>query len=438
MFQPPHLKEAVPAEAVSREALFTDPPTAKTTWVSDRARKVLHSHLRDLQGGQLVIREGHRRTIFGRLLKPSDIAAEIHVRDGRFFSSILLSGSLGAAEAYLDGWWDSPHLTPVIRLMARNRRAAGRLEGGLVAVRRMLNKMTHFLRTNTRLGSRRNIEAHYDLGNELFERFLDDSMTYSSALFPTPEATLEEAQEAKLDALCRKLQLRPQDHVLEIGTGWGSFALHAASRYGCLVTTTTISPSQHREALRRVEEAGLEDRITLLQRDYRDLSGNFDKIVSIEMIEAVGHRYFDTFFSTCDRLLKPGGLMALQAITIADRNYESAKHSVDFIQRYIFPGGALPSTAALCSSIARASSLTPVHLEEIGLHYAETLLRWRRRFEANWREISRFGYSERFRRLWRFYFCYCEGGFRERVISDIQLILAGPSFRDETIRGTLP
>lgn len=428
----------MPTESISRQALFSEPPSAKEAWIGGWARKVLHGQLGDLQGGQLVLRERHRLTTFGQLLQPFDVNAEIHVRDGRFFSSILLGGSLGAAEAYLEGWWDSPHLTRVIQLMARNRRTAGRLEGGLVTARRLMRKASHFLRTNTRLGSRRNIEAHYDLGNELFERFLDDSMTYSSALFSTQEATLEEAQEAKIDALCRKLQLKPQDHVLEIGTGWGSFALHAASRYGCLVTTTTISPAQHREALRRIEEAGLVDRITLLQRDYRDLSGNFDKIVSIEMIEAVGHRYFDTFFSTCDRLLKPAGLMGLQAITIADRNYEAAKNSVDFIQRYIFPGGALPSTAALCSSIARASSLTPVHLEEIGLHYAETLLRWRRRFEANWKEISRFGYSDRFRRLWRFYLCYCEGGFRERVISNVQLILAGPSFRDDTVRGTLP
>jgi len=359
------------------------------------------------------------------------------VRDPRFYSAVVFGGSLGAAEAYIDGWWESGDLTAVIRLMARNRPAVGRLEAGLARLRSASARLEHALRPNTRRGSRRNIEAHYDLGNHLFARFLDETMTYSAAYFPTAGATLEEAQRAKLDRICRKLGLGPDDHVVELGTGWGSFAIHAARRYGCRVTTTTISPAQLEEARQRVEAAGLGERVTVLGRDYRELEGRFDKLVSIEMIEAVGHRWYDTFFRTCGRLLKPHGLMALQTITIADRNYEAARRGVDFIQRYIFPGGALPSVAALTASMARASELTPLHLEELGLHYAETLRRWRDRFEARWEEIAAGGYSERFRRLWRYYLSYCEGGFRERVIGNVQVILAGPAFRGDSVRGVL-
>lgn len=368
---------------------------------------------------------------------PDGLAADLEVRDPRFWRQLVTGGSLGAAEAYLAGWWESRDLTSLVRLMARDRAVTGHLESGLARLGHLAARAWHALRPNSRRGSRKNIEAHYDLGNDFFALFLDASMTYSSALIERPGASLEEAQVAKIDRLCRKLQLGSDDHLLEIGTGWGSLAIHAAGRYGCRVTTTTISPSQFAEASRRVAAAGLADRIQIVQQDYRDLEGSYSKIVSVEMIEAVGLRFLPTFFATLDRLLRPDGLVAIQAITIADRNYESARRNVDFIQRYIFPGGAIPSVSALCSTAATASRLTPLHIEDLGLHYAETLYRWRERFEAALERVRELGYPERFVRLWRYYLCYCEGGFRERVIGDAQLLFAGAEFRGQTLLGTL-
>ncbi len=392
--------------------------------------------LERLTGGELLLREAGTETRLGRPAADG-LRAELEVRDPRFWRELTTGGSLGAAEAYLAGWWDSRDLTALVRLMARDRSVTGHLESGLARLGHLAARVWHALRPNSRTGSRKNIEAHYDLGNDFFATFLDASMTYSAALFETPGLTLEEAQEAKIDRLCRKLQLTADDHLLEIGTGWGSFAVHAAGRYGCRVTTTTISPSQHAVAVQRVAAAGLEDRVEILQKDYRDLTGTYSKIVSVEMIEAVGHRYLPTFFATLDRLLRPDGLVALQAITIADRNYEAALQSVDFIQRYIFPGGFIPSLTALATAASRSSGLTPLHVEDLGLHYAETLCHWRDRFEAARDRILAQGYPERFLRLWRYYLCYCEGGFRERVIGDAQILFAGPQFRGQTLLGTL-
>lgn len=402
--------------------------------VADRlARRLVLRRLAGLRQGTLELREGQERLRYGSAAA-NPLNARIRVLRPRFYRAIACGGSLGAAESYVDGDWDSDDLTSLVRLMARNRDTMLEVDGGLARIGELVARAVHLTRANTRHGSRRNILAHYDLGNELFEHFLDWTMTYSSAFFTDPGMSLEAAQTAKLDRLCRKLRLTPADHLLEIGTGWGSLAIHAASHYGCRVTTTTISPAQLEVATRRVAAAGLSDRVELLQKDYRELDGRYDKLISIEMIEAVGHEHLPTFFATCSRLLEPDGLMGLQAITIADRNYQAARRSVDFIQRYIFPGGALPSVAALTGAIATASDLTPHHLDEMGLHYAETLRRWRRRFEEQWPAIAPLGFDERFRRLWRYYFAYCEGGFLERVIGVVQMVLAGPAFRGESVR----
>ena len=264
------------------------------------------------------------------------------------------------------------------------------------------------------------------MSNDFFALFLDPTMTYSCGYFEDDQASLEQASVAKIDRLCRKLALKPGDHLLEIGAGWGAFAIHAARDYGCRVTTTTISREQHDLAARRIAAAGMTDRIELLFEDYRKLTGSYDKLVSVEMIEAVGHRYYGEFFSRCASLLRPGGVMALQAITIADRHYERAKNSVDFIQRHIFPGSCIPSVTALCSAMTRGSDLTMVDLEDIGLHYVRTIAAWRQNLRDRWDDAQAIGYSEEFLRLWEFYFAYCEGGFAERHISDVHMILARP------------
>ncbi|MGD2113022.1 MAG: cyclopropane-fatty-acyl-phospholipid synthase family protein, partial [Gammaproteobacteria bacterium] len=296
--------------------------------------------------------------------------------------------------------------------------------------------LQRLLHRNTLRGSRRNIEAHYDLGNDLFELFLDETMMYSCGIFTRPGATLQEASEAKLDAICRKLQLGPDDHVLEIGTGWGGFALHAARHYGCRVTTTTISRQQYEHAAQRIRAAGLEDRITLLFDDYRLLEGSYDKLVSIEMIEAIGHRNFNTYFRKCSELLKPDGMMLLQSITIADQRYAQARNAIDFIQRYIFPGGCLPSNAALAGAVAGSTDMRIFDLQDIGPHYATTLRHWRKRFLSRIEQVRRLGYPERFIRMWEYYLCYCEGGFRQQSIGTVQLLLTRPGTLRQPLTGS--
>jgi cyclopropane-fatty-acyl-phospholipid synthase len=290
-------------------------------------------------------------------------------------------------------------------------------------------KVFHALKRNTRTGSRANIAAHYDLSNDFFALFLDETMTYSCGIFARPDTTLREASLEKIDRLCRKLRLSPRDHLLEIGTGWGALGIHAARAYGCRVTTTTISAEQHAFAKERIRAAGLADRITLLLQDYRELEGRFDKLVSVEMIEAVGHQYYDEFFRRCAALLQDDGLMALQAITIADQHYERARDSVDFIQRHIFPGCCIPSVTALSSAMTRASDLKLVQLEDIGPHYARTLASWRDTLRAHRDEAHALGFDDTFLRLWDFYFCYCEGGFAERRLGDVQMVLERPGAR---------
>ncbi len=336
------------------------------------------------------------------------------------------------------GRWHCDDLTGLAQLFLRNPQVLYGLNRGPGRLVSLVNKVWHALRRNTLQGSRKNIAAHYDLGNELFELFLDDTMMYSCGIFEHPHASLQQASIEKLDRVCRKLELHTGDHLLEIGSGWGGLALHAARHYGCRVTTTTISREQYELARERVSQAGLDDRITVLCKDYRELSGQYDKLVSIEMIEAVGHAYFDTYFEKCSSLLKPDGLMLLQSITIAEQRYAAARRSVDFIQRYIFPGGCLPSVAVISDAVARNTDMRLLHLEDIGPHYATTLKHWRERFMAKLDEVRALGYPEEFIRMWEYYLCYCEGGFRERAIGTAQVLLGKPLNRRKALLPILP
>ncbi len=395
-------------------------PRPRAGFLAGLARRLVHARLAGIRHGSLVLHEQGESRRFGA---GGGAAVNVTVRHPAFYPELAFGGSVGAGEAYMLGHWVADDLTALVRLLLRNREALDGMEKGLARLSAPLRTAAHWLHRNTREGSRRNISAHYDLGNDLYRLFLDETMMYSSAIFERPGMTLAEAQAAKLEAICRKLELGPQDHVLEIGTGWGGFALHAAGRYGCRVTTTTISPSQHALATERVRAAGLADRVTILLQDYRDLEGSYDKLVSIEMIEAVGHQYYGEFFRVCDRRLRPGGRMLLQAITIADQRYEQARREVDFIKRYIFPGCCIPSVTALANAMTGASRLRITALEDIGPHYATTLAHWRDNFLANALRARALGYPETFIRMWEFYLAYCEGGFAERALGDVQLVL---------------
>jgi cyclopropane-fatty-acyl-phospholipid synthase len=380
--------------------------------------------LRRIQVGTLVVAEGERRRAFGA----GAPTATVHVRSPRAWA-MLLRGSRGLAESYAQGHWDSPDLTAVIRVAARNAHRLDRLRRRLAPLLTPAQRARGLVSRNTRGRSRRDIAAHYDLGNELFALMLDPTMMYSCALFERPEMSLREASVAKLEQVCDKLDLSPRDHVLEIGSGWGGFALHAARTRGARVTTTTISREQHDYTLAQVRRAGLADRVTVLLEDYRDLRGSYDKLVSIEMIEAVGWRQLGGFFARCSRLLSPEGVMLLQAITIDDRAYEAEKASRSFINTYIFPGGCLPSLEVIARGVARHTDMQALALEDLTPHYVETLRRWRANFLANAERLHALGYDERFRRLWTLYLCYCEAGFAERRICDVQLLLAKPQHR---------
>lgn len=394
------------------------------------ARRLLLRHAETLSAGELLLVDGSERLVFGRAHRPEDVRAEIVVHDPGFYPQILLGGTIGAGEAYAAGRWSSGDLTAAVRLMLRNAATAERLDRGLGRLLQPVHRLLHRARRNDRPGSRRNIAAHYDLGNDFFASFLDETMAYSCAVFEREDEDLAAASERKNDILCRKLDLQPGDEILEIGGGWGGFALHAASRRGCRVVTTTISARQRELAEKRVREAGLEDRITVLGADYRDLprllGRRFSHLVSVEMIEAVGEERLGVFFATCDALLERGGRMALQAIVLPDQRLAAYRRSVDFIQRHIFPGCFLPSLGLLADRIGRTEGLRLVHLEEITAHYATTLRRWRERFAANRDRLRALGYPERLLRLWEFYFCYCEAGFAERWIGDVQLVIEKP------------
>jgi len=411
--------------------------TPKPHFLDGLAERAVRARLAGLRHGQLTVVDGTHHARYGQRTARCPLGVTVHVHDPRFWSELAFGGSIGAGEAYMQGFWSANDLTALVRLLLQNREVLDGMETGLARLTGPLQKGLHWLNRNTRAGSQRNIAAHYDLGNDFFRLFLDPTMMYSSAIFEHPDLTLEEAQIARLDRICRKLDLQPSDHLLEIGTGWGGLAIHAARHYRCRVTTTTISREQHALAVERIREAGLADRVTVLLKDYRDLDGEYDKLVSIEMIEAVGHQFYDTYFGQCGRLLKDDGLMLLQAITIADQRYEQARRAVDFIQRHIFPGSTIPSVTAMADSLTRASDLRLVHLEEIGPHYATTLRMWRENFFRNIEAIRALGYPENFLRMWEFYLCYCEGGFAERAIGDVHMLLAKPGNRRNPVLAAL-
>ena len=388
-------------------------------------RRGVLRQLTQLKHGQLVLIEDGVRHVFGS--SSHELLGEIHILDAAAWGMVASNGSIGAGEAFIHGYWSSPDLTSVVRVFVSNLEVLDGLEGGLAKLGRPLIQGLHWLNRNTRKGSQKNIAAHYDLGNDLFEQFLDPTMMYSAAQFLTDEDSLEQAQLNKLQRICQKLALKPTDHLLEIGTGWGSMALYAAQHYGCKVTTTTLSKEQYAFTAQRIDALGLQDQVTLLLKDYRDLTGQYDKLVSIEMIEAVGHRFLPTYFKQCAHLLKSNGLMLLQAITIREQRYEQARNSVDFIQRYIFPGGALPCVQKMLEIVSRDTDMNLLHMEDFGLHYARTLRMWRENFRRAQGRLSELGYDDYFLRLWEFYLCYCEGGFMERTIGTAQLLLAKPS-----------
>ena len=415
------------------ERRLPKPAMAKSRFLDGVAERAVRSRLAALAHGALTLADASGVETYGNRTSRCPLSATVHVHDPRFYSEIAFGGSIGAGEAYMQGYWSTGDLTALMRILLQNRHVLDGMETGWARLVTPLQKALHWAARNTRSGSRRNIQAHYDLGNDFFQLFLDPTLMYSSAVFERADMTLEEASTAKLDRICRKLDLKPTDRVMEIGTGWGGFAMHAARHYGCHVTTTTISPAQHALAKSRIAAAGLSDRIELLLTDYRDLTGQYDKLVSIEMIEAVGHQFYDTYFRKCSELLKPEGAMLLQAITIADQRYESAKRSVDFIQRYIFPGSCIPSVTAISQAVARVTDMRLYHLEDIGPHYAITLQRWRETCEAKVDQMRALGYPETFIRMWMFYMCYCEGGFIERVIGDVQMLLVKPQARLEPV-----
>lgn len=395
------------------------------------SQRILFNRLADLQHGELVVQDAAGDARFGEAGK---VVASILIRDPRFYRVALTGGTLGVAESYLDGEWDCDDLTSLFRLFLRNRNAADRLGAGMARMAALGHRVWHALRRNSRTGSRRNIQSHYDLGNDFFRIWLDDTLAYSSGIFSTFASTMSDASVEKFDRICRKLELRSSDHLLEIGTGWGGMAIHAAREYGCRVTTTTISHEQHELANQRVLEAGLQRRITLLELDYRDLTGHFDKLASIEMIEAVGYRNFDAYFAKCGQLLRAEGSFVMQGIVMPERGYDEYLRSVDFIQRFVFPGGCLPSLGAILESVGRSSKLRFIHAEEFAAHYAETLLRWRKAFHQQIAEVRRQGYTERFIRLWDYYLCYCEAAFEERHIGVMQLQFDGAACRRDAVR----
>ena len=382
--------------------------------IDHAARRVVFALLGGLEDCGLTIHDRHGQFVFGD--HDASLQAHVEVNDGRMYRRLLSGGNIGIAESFIDGDWQSPDLTSVIRVFARNLPTLERLEKRLGWITWPWHRLQHLLNRNSRAGSRANIAAHYDIGNDLYRLILDPHMQYSSAIYASPGDSLEQAQVNKLRTICDALQLGPGDHLLEIGTGWGGLACFAARHYGCRVTTTTLSREQHDYAREQIARQGLDDRVTLLMQDYRDLQGQYDKLVSVEMIEAVGHRYLPGYFRQLERLLKPQGRMLIQAITIADQQYDQYRKGVDFIQRYIFPGGCLPSISEMTRQLKLNTSMTLTCLTDYGQHYATTINAWSERFNAATRRLRELGYDDDFQRLWQFYFAYCEGGFREGAI----------------------
>lgn len=401
------------------------------------ARKIVTRLFAAITWGRIKVVEDAGTAVFGDSETDGQPEVTLEILHRRFYSAVVFGGSVGLAEAYMDGLWRCSDITELVRILVRNLSVLERAEHGPAWLSLLLRKFFHLLHRNTKLGSRRNILAHYDLGNEFYSLFLDRTMTYSCGIFESESTSLEEASIAKYERICRKLQLEPQDNVLEIGGGWGGFAAYAAENFGCHVTTTTISNSQYQYATDLIDRKGLNKLVEILKQDYRDLSGRFDKLVSIEMIEAVGHKFLEIFFKACSSLLKPNGIIALQAITITDQRYRQHVRDVDFIKRYIFPGSCLTAVTYVGDVVTRSTDLRLVHMEDITPHYARTLRHWRQRFLDRADEVRKMGFPESFIRMWEYYFSYCEGAFLERYIGDVQMIFSKPLCRQTTILGKL-
>ncbi|RKF15712.1 class I SAM-dependent methyltransferase [Alginatibacterium sediminis] len=380
-----------------------------------------------LQFAHIDLHDNGQHSSFGDT--NSDLSVSITVHNPGFYRRIVTGGSIEASLSYIDADWSCSDLSALMQIFVRNEKVLDQLESRFAWLTALKHKLFHRSNSNSVKGSKKNILAHYDLGNDLYASFLDPRMQYSSAVFPSKTMSLEDAQYAKLEKICQQLQLKPGEHLLEIGSGWGGLAIHAAKHYGVQVTTTTISEAQHQWANAEISAQGLQEQITLLKKDYRELEGEYDKLVSIEMIEAVGFEHLDQFFKVCQRHLKPNGLMFLQSITINDQRFDSYRKSVDFIQRYIFPGGCLPSISVLCQQYAKNTDMVVQSIDDIGQDYALTLEHWQQRFNAKQSELQNHGFDQRFSRLWNFYFSYCIGGFKERAISTVHILAAKPDYR---------
>lgn len=411
------------------ELLARPASDVKLDWRQRAARKIFFKALAAVQGGSITLVEGNHRHHFGA--PNAALAAEMVIVDPRCYQRMLFGGSIGAAEAFIQQQWHCNDLTTLVRIFANNLKLLDNIEARFGWLKHGIHLIKHRFSRNSMAGAKRNILAHYDLGNDLYQQFLDDSMLYSSAIYPHSAAGLAEAQQHKLQLICERLDLRPGQSLLEIGTGWGALAIYAAKHYGVNVTTTTISEAQYQFALQRIRDAGLTNQITLLKQDYRLLEGQYDRVVSIEMIEAVGHEYLPGFFAKLNHLLLPHGKLLLQAITINDQRYDSYRRGVDFIQRYIFPGGCLPSVSVMANQLAHQTELVIDGLHDFGIDYAHTLNDWQQRFVAALPQVKQLGYGDDFIRMWRFYLSYCEGGFLARTISVVHLTAAKQGYQPQ-------
>lgn len=406
------------------------PKIKQGSLANDFAKTILHKMLSNVTDGRIVLTQGSETTEFGEAASIATVSAHVDIHNPEAYAQIMKNGITGAAEAYMLGMWTSQNLTDVVRVMVRNLDQLDGMKGVKSIAQSIFLKLFSLAHSNNIKGSKRNISAHYDLGNEFFKLFLDETMMYSSAVYPTPTTDLTEAATYKLDLICQKLQLSDKDHVVEIGTGWGGFACFAAKHYGCKVTTTTISKQQYLHACEQVKIHKLEDKVTVLDQDYRLLEGQYDKLVSIEMIEAVGYEFYPQYFDKCSSLLKPNGQMLIQAILMNDQRYEKAKKSIDFIKRYIFPGGCLPSYTEISKNVCNKTDLQMMDVQDITYDYALTLADWRKRFLEKIEHVEKQGYNDIFIKMWEFYLCYCQGGFMERSIHTAQIVFAKPKWRD--------
>jgi cyclopropane-fatty-acyl-phospholipid synthase len=416
------VKPSIIPAAIERPAVGAGPLVAL-------ARRLLRAQLGRLRHGEIRLRDGDAEERFGSRAEDFPLTATIEVLHPRFYVDAVFGGTTGAGASYIHGRWRCSDLTAITRILCRNRGVMDEMDRRWTFLSRPLLRVFHWLHSNSEAGSERNIGAHYDLGNDFYGLMLDETMAYSCGIFSDEATTLAQASRAKFEAVCRALALCPDDHLLEIGTGWGGLAIHAARHYGCRVTTTTISRAQHDYAREQVARAGLGDRVTLLFEDYRNLHGQYDKLASVEMIEAVGAPYLDTYLAKCASLLRSAGAMLLQAITIQDQHYHAQLRTVNFIQRYVFPGSFIPSISAIADSLRRVTDLKIFHLQDIGPHYARTLALWRRNFFDHLAAVRKLGFNDQFIRLWEFYLCSCEGAFAERALGDAQLLLTKPGCR---------